>query len=70
MDWTQTLTIIGTILPTVIGFAVFMHREHKEELAKMDAKIDKMDDRWNKLFEKFHMLDKDVAMLKVQKGKD
>lgn len=53
MDWTQTLTIIGTIISTALGFCIFIHREHKEDIAKMDAKIDKMDAKWEKLFNLF-----------------
>jgi hypothetical protein len=75
MDWIQTLTIIGSMFIGLLALYK-IHREdinkmdsqHREDINKMDLKIDKMDAQhredmrlWAALFEKFHILDKDVA---------
>jgi hypothetical protein len=57
MDWTQTITIIGTIA----GLVFYMRKEHREDVKtmdanhredvkNMDASMQRMDDKWAKLF--------------------
>ena len=41
MDWTQTLTIIATLL----GVTAWLDHKHRQEM-------DKMDERWKWLFER------------------
>ena len=51
MDWIHTITIISTTIGTVGGVFLInrkdmqlMDRNHREDLTKMDAKIDKIDE--------------------------
>jgi hypothetical protein len=60
MDWIQALTIIGSFA----GLVLYLDKNHRQDLAKIDAKIDKMDEnhredlakidsKWEKLFNLF-----------------
>ncbi len=64
MDWTHTITIIGTTLGGVAGVFLInrkdmqlMDRNHREDMAKMDANhredIAKIDSKWDNLFRLF-----------------
>jgi hypothetical protein len=49
MDWIQALTIIGSFA----GLVLYLDKNHRQDLAKMDAKIDKIDSKWESLFKLF-----------------
>lgn len=71
MDWTHTITIISTTIGAVGGVFLInrkdmqlMDKNHRQDLAKIDAKIDKMDEnhredlakidsKWENLFKLF-----------------
>ena len=62
MDWTQCLTIIGSFA----GLIFFINKNHREDIQNMDAKWKTSDQRWAALFEKFHILDKDVEKFRLK----
>lgn len=62
--WEHTLTIIGTLGALVI----WLDHRHQKEMDKMDERWKENDARWAKLFEKFHILDKEVSTLKGKKS--
>ena len=56
MQWTQ----FAIFIVTMAGMFAYVRsenkewrREHKEDIAKMDAKIDKIDSKWENLFKLF-----------------
>jgi hypothetical protein len=71
MDWTHTITIISTTIGAVGGVFLInrkdmqlMDKNHRQDIAKIDAKIDKMDEnhredlakidsKWENLFKLF-----------------
>jgi hypothetical protein len=76
MDWTQTFTIIGSMIGAVYAFYHItekridktdesikrMETHHREDMHKMDEKLEKMDAKWERLFERLLLQDQ-------QKGK-
>lgn len=48
MEWTQTLTIIATLL----GVTAWLDHKHRQEMDKMDERMAKADERWKWLFER------------------
>ena len=49
MDWIQALTIIGSFA----GLVLYLDKNHRQDIAKIDAKIDKIDSKWENLFKLF-----------------
>lgn len=56
-DWVQLLTILGAIVGCMAYIRsenIEQHREHREDMLKMDEKLErslqKMDEKWERLF--------------------
>ena len=48
-NWMQCLTMIASFS----GLVFFLNKNHREDLKKIDDKTDKMDAKWDKLFNLF-----------------
>ncbi|HQS83899.1 MAG: hypothetical protein B7Y25_03145 [Alphaproteobacteria bacterium 16-39-46] len=60
MDWTQTFTIISTIIAAMVAvwYAFYLIikedvKRHDEQFSKMDERFIKMDERFTKMDERF-----------------
>jgi hypothetical protein len=69
VDWTQTLTIIATVIGAVFAFYKLTLDEIiilRENMSNMDTNHRDDMKMWAALFEKFHILDKDMEKFKVK----
>lgn len=71
MEWSQTLAIIATLIGATFTFFKLtrdeisviredmkrMDAHHREDMQKMDEKIDRMDAKWERLFERLLIQD-------------
>lgn len=68
MDWTQTLTIIGSIIASMVAvwYAFYtitdkridrMEGHHREDMKRMDDNHKEMDLKWERLFERLLLQD-------------
>lgn len=73
MDWTQCLTIIGSTIGAVTGLFLItrkdmqlMDKNHREDMKDFEKRWTAADIRWAALFEKFHILDKDMEKFRIK----
>jgi hypothetical protein len=52
MEWSQALTIILTILTGTVGSTYIFYMITEKRIDKMDAALIRMDEKWERLFEK------------------
>ncbi len=61
MDWTQTLTIIGTILPAIAAFYYMI----REDIKRHDAEFAETRKLWASLLEKIYNAEKEIQAIKL-----
>jgi hypothetical protein len=67
MDWYQILTLVISMFAA--AYYVVSHTNNLVSTFKADLREDQKEDRqrWGALFEKFHILDKDVEKFRVRR---
>lgn len=68
MDWTQTITIIGSVIvPMMAGFAWIIHRMDNK-FDKVDAKFDRVDARMNSIEGRMNLIENRLTALEIKVG--
>ena len=71
--WGAVITLIIAMIAGIWVLVTYMHglansfrKELKEELSASEARWSASEARWSVLFEKFHILDKDMEKFKIE----
>ena len=70
MNWEIALSIIMatiTIIGSTVGSVYIFTKDMKEESKRHESRMEKLDERWVELFKQFHIVDKDVVLMKDKK---